>query len=320
MKLIIQIPCYNEEKTLPLVLSEIPEKIEWIDQIETMIIDDGSGDRTIEVAKDLWVDHIISHIGNKWLGVAFRSGVERALELWADILVNTDWDNQYPSRYIWELVKPIIEKKAEIVIWDRQTSKVSHFSILKKILQWFGSFLVRLLSGTDVPDTVSGFRAYSRESLYRLNITSRFSYVLDTIMQAGSKWLETTYITIETNPPTRPSRLFKNIWQHIRKSTFDLIRVFVMYHPIRFFFVLWIPFLFVGSIWVIRFLYYFLQFPDNTGKIQSLVLSGVFILVAIQFFALGIIWDMIAKNRSLIEENLYLSKKSIYDKKNLIKK
>lgn len=318
MKLIIQIPCLNEEKTLPLVLAEIPKKIDWIDIIETMIIDDWSTDKTIEVAKKLWVNHIVKHIGNKWLWVAFKSGQEKALELGADILVNTDWDNQYPWIYIADLVKPIIKWNAQIVISDRQTKKIKHFSVIKKIFQRLGSSLVRFLSWTKVPDTVSWFRAYSREALMQLNVSSRFSYVLDTIVQAWAKWLKTETIKIHTNPPTRPSRLFKSIWQHMRKSLGNLFRVYTMYNPLKIFSILASPFLIIWLFWIIRFLYYFYLNPVNTWKVQSLLLSWVFLIIAIQFLALWVIWDLIAKNRKLIEDNLYYTKKNYFKKnKNL---
>jgi glycosyltransferase involved in cell wall biosynthesis len=187
MKLIVQIPCYNEEVTLGDVLCEIPKQIDGVSVIETMIIDDGSSDATIEVAKKMGVDHILIHGNNRGLGNAFRSGMEKALQEGADILINTDGDNQYPGKYIPDLVKKMLETKAHIVMGDRQTKQIAHFSPLKKFFQWLGSFLVRLLSGTKIPDSVSGFRAYSREALLRLNVTSEFSYAVDTLVQAGSK-------------------------------------------------------------------------------------------------------------------------------------
>lgn len=316
MKLIVQIPCLNEEKTIYQVLSEIPKKIKWIDIIETMIIDDWSTDKTIEIAKKAWVNHIVKHIWNKWLWEAFKSWSQKAIDLWADILVNTDWDNQYPWKYISYLVQAIIEKKSDIVIADRQTSKVKHFSIIKKFFQWLWSLMVRKLSNTKVWDSVSWFRAYSRDSLLKLNITSRFSYVIDSIIQAWSKWIKIDYIKIETNEPTRKSRLFKNIWQHIIKSSFDMLRIYAMYHPLKVFITIWMPFLILWIIWLSRFLYFYTINPVDTWKVQSLVISWVFIILAIQFFALWIIWDMIAKNRKLLEENLYLSKKSINKNEN----
>jgi len=314
MKLIIQIPCYNEEETLLSVLKELPSEIKWISKIETQIIDDGSSDQTIKVASDFWVDYILKHKINSWLGNAFRTGVDNALQNWADILVNTDWDNQYPWKYIADLVQPIIKEKADIVMWNRQTSKIAHFSIIKKFFQWFGSFMVRFLSWTKVPDSVSGFRAYSKEALLKLNVTSDFSYAVDTLVQAGSKKLKIVDVLITTNKPTRPSRLFKNIFDHMNKTAQILLRVYAMYNPLRIFFSLWTIFLILGSIWIGRFLYYYFTIDWNTGKIQSLVISWVLIIVAIQFYAMWIIWDLIAKNRKLIEDDLYLSKKKYYKK------
>lgn len=315
MKLIIQVPCFNEEKTLWSVLEELPKKIDGIDEIETMIIDDGSSDKTIEVANQYKVDYIVKHRWNKWLGNAFKSGIEKALWEWADIVVNTDADNQYPGRYIPDLVKPIVEWRADFVMGDRQTKKIAHFSLIKKIFQWLGSLLVRYLSGTKVPDSVSWFRAYSRECLLKLNVTSDFSYAVDTLVQAGSKRIKIDYIKMETNKPTRPSRLFKNIFQHMYKTFSILFRVYAMYNPLRLFISLWVPFLIVWFLWVSRFLYFFYLNPENTGKIQSLVLAWACLIIAVQFFALGIIWDLIAKNRKLIEDNLYISKKHYFEKR-----
>ena len=314
MKLIIQIPCYNEEKTLLSVLNELPTKIKWIKTIETQIIDDWSSDGTIKIAQNFWVDYILKHKQNAGLGNAFRTGVENALTHWADILVNTDWDNQYPWKHIEELVQPIIDNSADIVMWNRQTSKISHFWVIKKFFQWFGSLVVRFLSGTTVPDSVSGFRAYSQESLMKLNVTSSFSYAVDTLIQAGNKWLKIDSINIETNAPTRPSRLFKNIFHHMYATGQIMLRVYSMYNPLKIFFTLWTFFFIFGSIWIARFLYYYVQFPDNTWKVQSLVLSWVLLILAFQFYGLWIIWDLIAKNRKLIEDDLYLSKKRYYEK------
>lgn len=314
MKLIIQIPCFNEEKTLLSVLEELPTKIDWIDEIETMIIDDWSSDKTIEIATKFWVDYIVKHIWNKWLWNAFKSWVHKALLEWAHILVNTDWDNQYPSKYIADLVKPIIEGNADIVMWNRQTAKITHFSIIKKFFQWLGSFMVRLLSWTTVPDSVSGFRAYSREALLKINVTSDFSYAVDTLIQAWNKRIKIVDVNITTNRPTRPSRLFKNMWHHIYKTTQIMLRVYSMYNPLRLFFVLGTPFFVLGLIGLTRFMYFYMINPVDTGKIQSLVVSGAFLAIAIQFFALWIIWDLIAKNRRLIEDDLYLTKKQYYEK------
>jgi len=313
MKIIIQIPCYNEEETLLSVLEELPKKIKWISKIETQIIDDGSSDKTIKVASNFWVDYILKHKINSWLGNAFRTWVDNALKNWADILVNTDWDNQYPWKYISDLVQPIIEEKADIVMWNRQTSKISHFSIIKKFFQWLWSFMVRFLSWTNVPDSVSWFRAYSRESLLKLNVTSDFSYAVDTLIQAWNKKLKIADVIITTNKPTRPSRLFKNIFDHMNKTAQILMRVYAMYNPLRIFFSIWTIFFILGSIWIWRFMYYYLTIDWDTGKIQSLTISWVLLIIAIQFYAMWIIWDLIAKNRKLIEDDLYLSKKRYYE-------
>lgn len=312
MKLIIQIPCYNEENTLLSVLKELPTKIKWIKTIETQIIDDGSSDKTMKIAEAFWVNYILQHKQNAGLGNAFRTGVENALRNWADILVNTDWDNQYPWEYIEQLVQPIIKDKADIVMWNRQTSKISHFWVIKKFFQWFGSLVVRFLSWTEVPDSVSGFRAYSKESLLKLNVTSSFSYAVDTLIQAWNKGLKIDSINIETNAPTRPSRLFKNIFHHMYATGQIMLRVYSMYNPLKIFFSLGTLFFIFWSIWLARFLYYYIQFPDNTWKIQSLVLSWVLLILAFQFYWLWIIGDLIAKNRKLIEDDLYLSKKRYY--------
>lgn len=315
MKLIIQIPCYNEEKTLWDVLSEIPKKIPGISTIETMIIDDGSRDDTIKVAKKYKVDYIVQHVWNKWLGNAFRTWVHKALKNGADILVNTDGDNQYPWKYISELVQPIIQKQADIVMWDRQTASINHFSPLKKFFQWFGSLLVRILSGTKVTDSVSWFRAYSRDSLYKLNVTSDFSYAVDTLMQAGSKRIKIEHIFITTNKPTRKSRLFKNMWQHMYQTFSILMRVYAMYHPLKLFFSIGSIFFTLWSLWIIRFLYFYITIDGDTWKIQSLILSGTLLTIAMILFSLWVIWDLISKNRKLIEDDLYLTKKMYYKKK-----
>jgi len=312
MKLIIQIPCYNEEATLWEVLSEIPKKIPGIETIETQIIDDWCSDNTVKVAKKYKVTHVLQHSKNMWLWNAFNTGVKNALQQWADILVNTDWDNQYPGEYITDLVQPIINEQAEIVIWDRETKKIAHFSPIKKFFQWLWSSIVRLASGTDIPDSVSWFRAYSRESLLQLNVTSRFSYAVDTLIQAGKKNIAITHVKISTNPPTRPSRLFKNMFHHMFKTSQIIFRIYTMYNPLKIFSRLAGIFAIIWSLWIVRFLYFFYLNPENTGKIQSLILSGVFIIAAIQFFALWIIGDLIAKNRQLIEDNIYLNKKKFY--------
>lgn len=316
MKLFIQIPCKNEEEHLPLVLRELPTQIAGIDQIEVIVIDDGSYDRTVQVAKAHGVKHILSFPANRWLGTAFRLGVEYALAHGADIVVNTDADNQYPSRYIPELVRPIVEHRADIVIGDRTPWKVAHFSRYKKLLQRLGNVIMTLFTGIKIPDAVSWFRAYSAESLEMLNVTVRFSYVIDTILQAYKKWLSIVWIPIVTNPPTRPSRLFKNIWIHIKKSASSILRVYAMYEPFKMFLLASVPFLLVGLGGVGRFLWYYIATGNGSGRIQSLVISGILITIGFNLVSLGIIWDVVARNRMLIEENIRLIKRMRFgDKK-----
>lgn len=315
MYLIIQIPCFNEETTLPLVFKDIPKAIKGIDKIEFQVIDDGSSDKTVEVANSLGVHHIISNPNNLGLGNSFRIGMENALRLGADILVNTDGDNQYPSSYIPDLVHPIVAGKADMVIGNRQTSRIKHFSPLKKFLQWLGTFLTRSLAGeANLKDAVSGFRAYSRRSMIEINVTSSFSYVLDTTLQAARKKLRLVSIDITTNAPTRPSRLFKNIFQHVRKSGMDLVRVYSMYQPLKVFFWMGVLFLTIGIIPLGRFIFDFFFGAGGDGKIQSLIFGAIFIIISTNFFALGIIGDLQSKNRTLIEYIIREMKKDKFDK------
>ena len=305
MKLIIQIPCYNEHDTLPLVLEGVPESIDGIDVIEVQIIDDGSTDGTAELAEKLGVHHVIRNTGNIGLGNSFRKGMNHAIELGADILVNTDGDNQYPSRYISDLIQPILDNKADIVVGDRQTSKISHFSLIKRFFQWLGTKVTILLSGErGVADAVSGFRAYSRDAMLDLNITSKFSYILDSTVQASNKRIKMAAIPIEINAPTRPSRLFKNIWQHMRKSGVDILRVYAMYKPLRVFVGIGILFFILGAVPILRFLFDFLFGDGGTGKIQSLVVGSILLSLSFNCFALGIIGDLMSRNRTLIEHVL----------------
>lgn len=315
MKLIIQIPCKNEEENLIKVLKELPTHIDGIDIIEYQVIDDGSTDQTYKVAKDFWVHHIIRFNKNRGLWFGFKAWLENALELWADILVNTDADNQYPSRYIKDLVQPIIQGKADIVIWNRRPTEVSHFKWHKKKLQWLWNICLSFITWENLPDSVSGFRAYSRESLFELNVTTKFSYVIDTIIQAYKKWLKIEWIPITVNLPTRPSRLFKNIFEHIKKSSISIFKVYIMYDPLRFFLFVSLPFLIVWFFWIFRFLYFHFFVNEWVWLLQSLIISGAFIAIGISLFSLGIIWELIAKNRFLIEENLKISKKMKYNHK-----
>lgn len=313
MKLVIQIPCLNEEKTLPLVLKDIPVHIDGISEIIVLIIDDGSTDKTLDVAKSNGITEFVIHAGNMGLARSFRDGVQKALELGADIVVNTDGDNQYPSDKIAELVQPIIQDKAEIVIADRQTRKIAHFSMSKKLLQRFGSWVVNKAAGTDLPDAASGFRAYSRESLLRLNIITTFSYCMETIIQAGNKRLAITSIPITTNPKTRESRLFSSTLQHVRQSATAIVRSYMMYKPYVLFASLAIMLLVLGLIPFIRFLY--LEAIDDGGShVQSLLVGVAFMIASFISFALAVISDIIKTNRILIEESIEQQKRLRFKK------
>jgi glycosyltransferase involved in cell wall biosynthesis len=309
MKLIVQIPCLNEESTLPLVLSTIPKSIEGIDEIEILVIDDGSTDKTIEIAKQHGVKHILRHIGNQGLGRSFHDGVLEALELGADIVVNTDGDNQYPQDRIGDLVQPILRGEADIVIADRQTSTIAHFSWFKKLLQRLGSAIVNQVAGTEVPDAVSGFRAYSRESLMRLNTITRFSYCTETIIQAGNKGLAIGSIPITTNPKTRESRLFKSTFEHVYKSTLTIMRGYIMYKPYKIFGFLGGALFILGTIPFMRYILLSIEEGSTGGHVQSL-LAGMLLLVgAFLCLALAVIAELTRINRVLTEDTLEQTKR-----------
>jgi glycosyltransferase involved in cell wall biosynthesis len=309
MKLLIQIPCKNEEGTLPSVLAELPTSVPGITHIETLVIDDGSTDATVQVAKNLWVTHVLTFAANRGLWDAFRAGMVFALQQWADILVNTDADNQYPGTYIADLVAPLVAGQADIAIGDRRPGQVAHFRWYKKMLQRFGNVVMQFFTWVYMPDAVSWFRAYNKEALEMLNVTVRFSYVIDTILQAYQKGLAISRVPITTNAPTRPSRLFKNIWVHIQKSAVSILRVYTMYAPFRIFLLASIPFLLIGLGGVLRFLRRYRVIGEGSGKVQSLIIASVLIMIGMNFISLGIIGDVIARNRMLIEEHLRLTKK-----------
>lgn len=309
MRLVVQVPCLNEEETLPLVLESIPRQIPGIDEIIVLIVDDGSTDRTVEVAQAHGVTHFVRHARNRGLGRSFHDGVQRALELGADIVVNTDGDNQYPQERITDLVQPIISGDAEIVIADRQVHLVEHFSPVKVMLQKLGSRTVNMAAGTDLPDAASGFRAYSRESLMLLNTITRFSYCMETIIQAGTKKLKISSIPIVTNPKTRESRLFKSTRQHVLNSAGAIIRAYIMYKPYVIFTFLAALF---GTLGIIPFVRWgVLQVIDEKpgGHLQSLLLGAVLLIVAFLNVIIGIISDLIRTNRMLIEDTLEHTKK-----------
>jgi len=310
---VVQIPCLNEEKTLPLVLETIPKKIPGVDEIIVLVIDDGSTDRTIEVAKKHGVKHFVRHIGNKGLARSFHDGALYALELGADILVNTDGDNQYPQEKIGDLIKPILDGEADMVIADRQVQKIAHFSRSKKFFQKVGTKVLNLAAGTNVPDAPSGFRAYSREALLQLNIVTRFSYAMETLIQAGNKRIRIASIKITTNPKTRESRLFKSSFEHILKSGVAIARSFLMYKPYMLFMPLAAILFLLGLVPFARYFYFVLS-GDSSGHLQSLVIGTVFVTAAFISFTLGVIADLIRINRILIEDQLEQQKRARYKK------
>jgi glycosyltransferase involved in cell wall biosynthesis len=315
VKVVVQIPCLNEESTLPLVFEKMPRQISGVDDIEYLVIDDGSTDRTSEVARELGVHHILRHTRNMGLGASFRDGVLKALEVGADVVVNTDGDNQYPSDRIPDLVRPVLEGRADIVIADRQTHSIEHFSPLKKRLQKWGSAVVNFAAGTELPDAASGFRAYSRESLMRINTVTRFSYCMETIIQAGNKRLRIESIPIDTNPVTRVSRLFRSTREHVLKSAATILRAYVMYRPLTLFLGLGGLLFLLGLIPFARFLILLWFTSDNGGvgrHVQSLVIGGVAIIAAVITLALGVIADLIRINRILIEDSLEQQKRESF--------
>jgi len=303
MKLIIQIPCYNEEKTLPLTVADLPAEIEGIDVIERLIIDDGSTDRTIEVAKELGIEHIVVNKHNIGLARSFRKGLDTCLKEGADIIVNTDGDNQYAGWDIPKLVKPVLDGEADIVVGDRQTHKVAHFSKGKKLLQWFGSGVVRKLSGVWIPDAVSGFRAISREAALKLNIISPFSYTIEMIIQAGKKHMAVASVPVETNEKTRESRLFKSIPKFIERQLSSMVRMYAMYQPLRVFFYIGTILCILGMIPIVRFLVFYSE-GAGSGHIQSLILGGVLLMMGFFSYLVGLVADLISFNRQLIEMTL----------------
>lgn len=309
VKLIIQIPCYNEAETLPQTIADLPQTIAGIDCIETLIIDDGSKDDTIAVARRCGVTHIVRHPQNLGLAKAFQTGLDACLQRGADIIVNTDADNQYPGHYIQDLVAPILQGEAEIVFANRQVVHVEHFSPMKRMLQVVGSWTVRTVSGTDVPDAPSGFRAYSQEAALRLTILTRFSYTLETIIQAGKLGLALKSIPIHINETKRPSRLQHNMWHFIKAQGGTIIRLYAFYEPLRTFTYLALPFLLVGTGTWLRFFIIYIDEGGYTGLLQSLTIGTGLFIVGVLVIILGVLADIIGKHRQLTQETLYRLKK-----------
>lgn len=301
MKVIIQIPCFNEETTLPETLAELPRELPGVDEVQILVVDDGSSDRTAEVARQHGADIIVRHTRNQGLASAFRSGVEVCLEQGADFIVNTDADNQYSASDIPRLLEPLLRGEADIVIGDRQTQTVAHFSWLKKRLQWLGSFVVRRVAGLDdVPDAVSGFRALTRQAAKRINILSAFSYTIEMVVQAGKKGMAVRSVPVGVNPMTRQSRLYSSVPEFIQRSMTTLLRVYAMFRPLKIFMAVGLLLMGVGSLPVLRFLYFFLR-DAGAGHIQSLILGGVLMSMGFMSMLIGLVADLIAFNRQLLE-------------------
>lgn len=309
MKLIIQIPCYNEAETLSVALDHLPKKIDGIDEIEVLIINDGSTDDTVRVAREWGVNHIVSFKQNQGLARGFKAGLDACLHLGADIIVNTDADDQYCGDDIAKLVKPILEEKAEIVIGERPIDETEHFSAKKKMFQHLGSWVVRIASNTDIPDAPSGFRAYTRDAALRLNVVNEYTYTLETIIQAGWNRIPMTSVPIRTNPDLRPSRLFKSMWRYMKRSSTVILRSFAMYKPLRFFGMIGGVFFLLGMVLGLRFLWIFLSTGSGSGHVQSLILCAVLLMVGVQSFLTGILADIISDNRKLLEDVQYRVRK-----------
>jgi len=305
MKLVIQIPCYNEAKTLPTTIRDIPSDIPGIDSVELLVIDDGSSDGTADVAKKLGVDHILTLPTNQGLARAFASGLKYAISLKPDIIVNTDGDNQYAGASIPDLIKPIIERKADLVVGCRPISNIPHFSLFKKFLQKLGSRMVRLFTGIDISDVTTGFRAYSLFTAQKLKIFSNFTYTIETLIQASQIGIKIISVPVEINPPTRKSRLFINNWYYVRRQAGTILRIWSLYSPVKLFWRCGYTFMIMGGFLFLRFCYYyFISFPDPSGKVQSLLVAAVFILSSFFLILIGVIADLISVNRKLVEEVL----------------
>lgn len=309
MKVIIQIPCYNEEATLPETVHDLPRELRGVDEVEILVVDDGSGDRTLEVAKELGVDHIVHLKQNQGLAYAFMAGLEAALEAGADIVVNTDADNQYRGEDIERLIQPLLGGEADIAVGDRDVSTVEHFSPVKRMLQRWGSWVVEKAAGIAIPDATSGFRAFTREAAMRLTVLSDYTYTLETLIQAGARRMAVSYVPISTNPQMRESRLMRNVPHFLAISAITILRFYAMYRPLRLFLSLGGAMIAGGVIIGLRFLYYFVTGP-GTGKVQSLILAAILTIVGFQVCLIGLMADLVRLNRKMLEEALYRTRRA----------
>jgi glycosyltransferase involved in cell wall biosynthesis len=304
MKLIIQIPCLNEEDQLPITLADLPRQVPGFDEVEWLVVDDGSTDRTVEVAREHGVDHIVKLTNNKGLAAAFQAGLDAALKLGADVIVNTDADNQYSAADIPALVAPILSGEADMVIGDRNVMSIEHFSGTKKVLQRFGSWVVRQASDTDVPDATSGFRAYNREAALGLTVVSKFTYTLESLIQAGKSLTAVGHVPVRTNPKLRESRLFSSMAAYVRRNMVAIFRIYTGYEPLKVF--SWLAaIVFVAALaaWS-PFLWDWLVNGDRSGHLQSIVLGGVLLMASVQLFALGVLADLISAHRVVSQRTL----------------
>ena len=308
MKLIIQIPCYNEEASLPVTLSGLPTTVVGFDKVEWLVINDGSTDDTEKVARQFGVHHVVNFSLHKGLAKAFVFGLDRCLLENADVIVNIDADNQYRGEDIHKLTQPILDKNADYVIGERPISQIRHFPLRKKLLQRVGSWIVRLVSGVSVTDAPSGFRAMSRECALRLNVFNSYTYTLETLIQAGQSNIEVLSVPIGVNPDLRPSRLVKGTFNYVKRSINTLVRIFVVYQPFKFFFSIGLILFLTGIALGIRYLYYFFL-GDGTGHMQSVVLASIFIGIGFQTILVGFVADLIAVNRKLLEDVISISRR-----------
>ncbi len=311
-KLVIQIPCFNEATTLPATLRDLPRSMPGVDVIEYLIIDDGSRDDTAAVARANGVHHVVQFERNRGLAAAFVAGLAGSLRAGADIIVNTDADNQYQAAHIEQLVQPILERRAEVVVGDRGVAEIAHFSWLKRRLQTLGSWVIGRAAGLETPDATSGFRAFSREAALRTLVLSNYSYTLETLIQAGARRAAVMFVPIGINQQTRPSRLMKSIPQYIRKSGVTIIRAYAMYQPLRVFSALGLVMITLGVIPGLRFIYFYV-IGQRAGHIQSLVLAAILIIVGFQVLLIGLVADLIGSNRKMLEETLYRLRKTELD-------
>jgi glycosyltransferase involved in cell wall biosynthesis len=301
-KLVIQIPCFNEEETLPGTLADLPRDVEGVDVVEWLVVDDGSSDRTVEVARAHGVDHVVSHTTNRGLATAFLTGLDTALRMGADIVVNTDADNQYDGSCIPDLIRPVLDDGADMVVGERPIEQISEFSGLKKRLQRMGSWVVRRFSGIDVRDAASGFRAMSREAALRLQVYGRYSYTMETLVQARAEGLQVASVPIRVNPQTRPSRLVKSTMQYVRRSGQTIVRSFALYYPFRFFFLVGLVPLVFGVALLLRWVGFWLFADEYQSRVPSLVVGGVLTIVGVQIWVVGFLGDLQAASRRLLAE------------------